>query len=267
MPGPARHTRSLVSLLAAVLLLAAAPARAQQGKDAKEAAAKEAAAGDKAFSAGDHAGALAHYDAAVALYPTANLQFNRALVLVELKRPADAVVAFETFLDGAKDVQANVRQYAQEQISKLERKVARVTVRAKRPGTQLEVAGAQVILNGKPIGELPAARPFVVAPGDYRLEVTAEGFRSYTVDNITLVAGSPQVIVAQLVPLDLSVKNDPGGRGGPGGPTEHKSVLRKWWFWGIVGTVVVGATVATILIFGAGDGVPDSDLGTVEPQF
>ncbi len=274
----ARGSHSLSGALSfAAALLLAWPAHAQAPReesaprprperpDAKEAAGKEAAAGDKAFAAGDHAAALAHYEAAYGLYPTPNLQFNRGLALVELKRPVDATIAFEAFLDGAKDAPANARKYAEEQIAKLERKVARVRVRAKPSGKQTEISGAKVALNGKVVAELPLARALVVEPGDYRVEVTAGGYRPYIIDNISLIAGSPQVIVAQLAPVDLAIRNDPGGRAN--GQGESRSVFKTWWFWGLTGVVAIGATVATILILGAGDGIPDSDLGTVEPQF
>lgn len=263
----------MVALVAASL--GAMPARAQaqpeqrpepERADAKEAAAKEAAAGDKAFAAGDHAGALAHYDAAFELYPTANLMFNRGLALVELKRPVDAVVAFEAFLDGAKDAPANARQYARQQIAKLEAKVARLNVVVKPTAGPDEVPGAKVLLNGKEVASLPLARSLVLAPGDYRVEVAAPGYRPYRVDNISVAAGAPSKIVAPMTPVDLSVRNDPGG-GRMNGHGESKSVFKKWWFWGLTGVVAIGATVATILILGADDGIPDSDLGTVEPIF
>ena len=43
---------------------------------------------------------------------------------------------------------------------------------------------------------------------------------------------------------------------------EGVNVLEEWWFWTIVGAVVVGGVVAAVLVSTSGDSTEDPMLGT-----
>jgi len=64
-----------------------------------------------------------------------------------------------------------------------------------------------------------------------------------------------------LLPLHLPVRGEPAGHGDAGG-----SILEEWWFWTIVGVVVVGAAVGIgVGVVVGSSGPTQADPGTLPP--
>ncbi|HTM18853.1 MAG TPA: hypothetical protein VL172_00030 [Kofleriaceae bacterium] len=246
--------RALPTALLA-LLLSASAARA----DPRDEAAAEAAAGDKALAAHDPAGALAHYQAAYAKYPTANLRFNMGLALVDLDRPLEAVRAFEDFLSDAKDPAGRIRDFAAAQIVQLDRKLGRIRV--------ILPAGVGAV-KLRVDGQLCTVGRTRALPGAHEVRADAPGRRPFRT-SITVAAGATTDVTVELPPLDLAVRDAGGGDGGSidGAPRHDGGGHRaRWWLLGGLGVVAVGALITT-LVLTSGEDIPDSDLGAVEPQF
>ena len=117
--------------------------------------------------------------------------------------------------------------------------------------------GAEILVNGEPMGTLPLASPLRVAAGTTQLSVRAKGFTP-ALRTLELAAGSNErervVLLAQELP--------PPGEASPAtttpGPAEsllsqpapaeeHPSIARRWWFWTAAGVVVAGGVTAIIL--------------------
>ena len=76
------------------------------------------------FDRRDFAGALARFDEAYALFPAPGIQFNRAQALHALGRNAEAVQALERFLKEAKDISAEKRAEAEQDLATIRSQLA-----------------------------------------------------------------------------------------------------------------------------------------------
>lgn len=122
--------------------------------------------------------------------------------------------------------------------------------------------GAVVRFGGRTVGTLPMAAPVTVVIGTSPLEVAADGYHPVEME-LSVRAGelTRQMVDMEAMPAPeaptTAVASEPTASRGPTtlqGPTpsepsdEGGSVLEEWWFWTIVGAVVVGGVVAGVLI-------------------
>jgi len=101
------------------------------------------------------------------------------------------------------------------------------------------VTGAQVSVDGAPIGTVPAE--WYVGAGSHRVTLTHDGYEPE--DTSVIVAAGQQKDLA--LPM-----------------REKSSITGKWWFWATVGAVVIAGGVATYL---AATTEKDPDTGTIQP--
>lgn len=129
-----------------------------------------------------------------------------------------------------------------------------------------EPAGAEVIVNGKPAGNLPSPPPVRVVAGACSIVVRAEGYeevsRTLRVsakdlmrENVQLApVPSPRAVAAVTAPVPPPAANEPGasiasGSSGEGAQAEERpGLMRKWWFWTAIGAAVVGGAVGVFLL-------------------
>lgn len=119
------------------------------------------------------------------------------------------------------------------------------------------VEGAVVRFGGRRVGTLPMTEPATVVIGTSPLEVTADGYHAVEME-LSVRAGelTRQMVDMEPMPASPEVQTtvmQTSVEGSTTAPDEEPrdeggSVLEEWWFWTIVGAVVVGGVVAGVLI-------------------
>ena len=183
-------TLSIVAgLLVPALAVAQSPATDRDKAEAKTIL-KEGAA---LYDAGDTAGALARFDRAYAKFPAPIIQFDRAQALRAMGRPIDAATALDAFLGGPTEAVAERRREAEEQLKRLDETVGHLRILS-------EVAGAEVVMDGTPVGKTPFAKTLRAMPGTHEVAISKQDFASYRIA-VVLEAGHETTLSAALTPL------------------------------------------------------------------
>jgi hypothetical protein len=117
---------------------------------------------------GDYGEALTRFQDAYALVPSPKIHYNFGLAYLGLARRAEALEAFEKFLADAPDATKDTRDKAEEHRRDLRTRVAFVDVTS-------DVAGADVLLDGRTVGRTPLAKPLYVDPGPHQIVVQKTG--------------------------------------------------------------------------------------------
>jgi hypothetical protein len=133
----------------------------------------ELAQADKAARAKDWEGALAHYDAAMQASPTPRAQLGVADALYQLGRLGEA---FDAYTEAQKTYGAKLgpvdKALVATRLKELTKKTGYLSIRVNE-------AGAQVELDGKPIGTSPVSPLMRVAVGSHDVKVTKPGFAAF----------------------------------------------------------------------------------------
>jgi hypothetical protein len=145
----------------------AASLRAARERDARIADLKKA--GDAALDTKHYAEALAAYDEAYGIAPTAALLYNRGRALQFLGRFPEALDAIEAF---ARDAPPELR----DRVPGLPRLLEELRGRVGSLVVTTPVGGARVLVNDKQVGITPMASPIGIAAGHLSIEVFAEGY-------------------------------------------------------------------------------------------
>ena len=124
--------------------------------------------------------------------------------------------------------------------------------------------GAEVVIDGKPVGRLPSVPAVRVASDSISLEVRAPGYvdlqrvlpvklGGYAREHVELrpLSAAGQGPAALPNSAGATVGVAAGADLGAPGP-EARPLYRRWWFWTAAGAVVVGAVVTTIVLAGRG---------------
>jgi len=207
--------------------------------------------GTKLYQQGDVAGALEQFNAAYAAYASPKLLFNIGQANRDLRRPVEALEAFEKFLAGAAEAPAEMIADARKSVAQLQDRVGRIRI-------DCEVAGADVSVDGKSVGLAPIPDPIWATPG--RHQVTAKHASAAPgIEDVDVTAGSlstvtmrmPSLAVPVAVPapktapaFDLQATPPPSG-------TSEGWWLGKKWTWVAAGSTVLlaaGAVTAGILM-------------------
>lgn len=205
---------------------------------------------------GDDVAALARFQEAYALNPTPRAAAQLGLAQQALGRWVEADARLREALAATED------PFVQEYGSALESSHAAVREQIGQLHVLGGVEGATVRFGGHTIGTLPMATPVTVVIGTSRLEVTAEGYR----DAEMMLTVRPGELTRQMIDLEAAPAeaeaSHPAPPSGPVAattevaapaepstePEDGGSVLEAWWFWTIVGAVVVGGVTAGVVI-------------------
>jgi hypothetical protein len=217
-------------------------------EESRSAARALLAEGAALFERRDPAAALAKFEQAYALFPSPKIHFNFGQAYRGLGRHAEAITAFQRFLDQATDADASLRQLARTSVEELRAHVATVQVDA-------DVAGAQVAIDGRGVGRTPLGGPLWLEPGVHLLRVTTPDGRTHG-EQLQLRAGSTLRLTPRLAPALLPRTSAP-----PTQPlarpttavsttvAETPPIYRTWWFWtGATVLLAAGATSALLLM-------------------
>lgn len=164
---PSRRFSVVLAGALAVQGIALVPAAAFAQADTAKTA---LAAGDKAAKAKDWNAALAQYESANKAQPSAEALEGIANAHYQMKQDAEAYAAYRAWLDtyGAKAPKAK-RTAAESRLKELDARTGPLTV-------TVNEAGAQLLVDDKPMGTTPLAAPLRVAAGPHRVRVAKDGF-------------------------------------------------------------------------------------------
>jgi PEGA domain len=165
-------SRLLALLLTAGAALPPAAARAQSDGLRDALALEFKSAGDQAMQAKRYEEALRAYERANDIEPHPSLLFNRGRALQALNRYPEALDAMVTFREQASPELAARAGNLDELVTNLQQHVSSLEVIC-------DVPGARAVLDGKPLGSAPFAKPLRVNAGRAHLTVSAEGYSSF----------------------------------------------------------------------------------------
>ena len=215
--------------------------------------------GVRYFEDGDFGAALAEFLRAYELTGNWIVLYNLGQVSQGMGRRADALRYFERYLaEGGADVDAIEGRRAE-----VESNLAALRARLALLDVDVDVEGAEVLVDDEIVGTAPLGEPLVLDPGPHvvigrhpdhgtvRLEVT---LASDTREAVSLVLTSPV---------------GPGPGPGPTPPVQEEwTIASQWWFWTIIGAVVAGGAVTAGVLLAPRETIwtagPYVDLGTLE---
>ena len=242
--------------------LAIGPSKPEQAAtDASQPKLEEAkrrfAQGAALYEEGDFEGARIEFERAHELSGNHRILFNIAVVRLDLHDYVGAKRAFEQYLaQGGDALTADRRAEVQQEIEELAQRVGTLVITA-------NVAGATVVVDGRPVGETPLTEELSVSLGAHEVMVEADGHERYlqTVD----VGGGERVgIDADLQRRATSAMPSPRPRLADGpdrSPKTDRDAERRprilktltWSFVGATAAVGIGATVTGVLASQADD--------------
>jgi MYXO-CTERM domain-containing protein len=190
---------SLLFVLSAIHAMAPTPAFAQAAPaDAsKEVARQRYEAGVKAFDAGQYEEARVAFSEAYKLTQAPGILLNLGVSELKTNRPVEAGNHLHKFLREYPDAKPEERTTAQSSLEECKRRAALVTV-------VVDVAGAEISIDGVQVGKSPLADPVFVEPG--ARAVVASGLGTAVTANVEAKKG-------QTVQASLRLGSTVGGPG------------------------------------------------------
>jgi hypothetical protein len=162
-----------MAIVASSMVSAAVPAFAQPRDQARAEAERLTELGAQAYARADYAGALDDFRRSYEVYPSPNTHSNLARALYKLGRVPEAMDEFEAFLAEGTEAGDAAREYALARKMELATQLGKLDV-------ECDVSGAQVAIDGRPVGATPLPRAHYVAPGAHAIAVTAPGRVAFT---------------------------------------------------------------------------------------
>jgi hypothetical protein len=228
------------ALGAALVLALTGAARADDAGDRARAAALQAE-GHRLLNAGDAAGALDRFQAAFHLVASPKILFNMGRAHEKLGDDIAAYEAFDRFLAEAGDVPPESRAAAERSRAAARARIALVEL--------VTPAGANLLVDGKPAGRTPLARPLALAPGTRVFRLERDG-KLLSEKAVPVLAGAVTrfvIDVTQAAPLAWRPVDSPApaparlfveepGRGPAPAPS-----YSHWWLWAGVGVLAASA--------------------------
>jgi tetratricopeptide (TPR) repeat protein len=222
----------------------AAPAASAKDKAAARALLRE---GTRLFSKGKHQDALDRFNRAYALFPSPKLLYNIAQANRELGHPVEALAAFEGFLAQVDKPPARLAADVRRSVAELQAQLGELQI-------QVDVTGAEVSLDGKPLGVAPLSDSVWVTPGAHEIAARKDGFLPAK-KAVDARAGGAEQVAIKLPPLMkvAAVSTEPIP------PHAVPPIYKRTWFWVAVGAAVVAGTVAAVA-WTAGGGKPVNSM-------
>lgn len=199
---------TLAALSGAVVMATPTDAQAQARPAFDKSKLKQAVAAFKAakklFDAKDYAGSLESYRKAEGLLPGAKPKFMIAQSLDLANKPAQAIAAYQVFLDSKPDAKKHQKRIdaATKRIGELKATLPGAVNVTVTPGE----AKATVTVDGKAEMDkgCPSSCTLELAPGAHKVVVSAAGYESSSHD-VTVTAGGTHPVAATLKATPASV--------------------------------------------------------------
>jgi hypothetical protein len=195
------------------------------------------------FEAGNLPGALEKFNAAYSVFPSPKILFNLGQVNREMGRSVEALRAYEGFLAGVPDAQPGVTAEAHRALGELQSQLARVRV-------ECNLAGADVSLDGRPLGRTPLSEIVWTTPGRHQISARHPGAIP-AVEDLDVLAGEVRTLMLTLSALPKPVARSKQVTLVPAPPParENKAAAGWWlgrtWTWVAAGSAVALAGGAT----------------------
>lgn len=153
------------------------------------------------FRAENYAGALNAFEESYALKPKTSVLYNIGMCQKALFRYRDSIATFEKYLNehGAK-VKREQRREVETAIKEMQALIGQLRL-TDAPD------GAEVLLNGKSIGQTPLSKPIRLDPGRHSLEVRKDGFEPMSIE-VTSSSGAQLAVRAALAPSPAMLRVD-----------------------------------------------------------
>lgn len=211
---------------------------------------------------GRRAEAAEAFRASLEIVPRASTALNLAIVLEELGRSREALLALDTVGAEGSGATDQDRQDAERLRGTLGGQLATLTLTVDPPHASLEI-------DGRADGSAGPTRIVVMDPGPHVLRVVAEGFAPVEL-NISAVAGAEPMDIVRLTPVaepptaaetaaEAMESDAADAEPLAADPDEHR-VRRRRWLGGISAAVV--AVAAVVLAVTLSSGASDPDAGT-----
>lgn len=144
------------------------------------------------YNNGDYQTALAEFEAAYLLFPTASTLENIGLTQKALYRYPESVASLLRYLETAKKITPEKTAQIRALIDEMRALLAEVTL-------TITPEGATVLIDGRNVGQSPIA-PITLAAGRHEIELNAPEHESLH-RGILVIAGQPLALTLQLKPI------------------------------------------------------------------
>ena len=209
------------------------------------------------YSTRDYQGALQKFFQARKLYPSYKIDLNIGYTLDAMGRTAEAAGYFELFLAVAKAAaEQPIVKGVRERLAELRQGLTRVTV-------DCSSRGAVVLVDARRAGRTPLAHPLYLVPGGHRVKVVHQGEVLFERE-ITMARGGHTFLSIPRPVVTRPAASAPAVA--PRAPAPRaRPFFKKWWFWTVVGVVVVGGVVGGVVASqtGGSEWLPAGDSGSV----
>lgn len=248
--------------------VAEGPAPAEQAPSeqaAREEAAQRFQRGLAFYADGDYPLALIEFDRAYQLVPDYRVLYNIGQVSIQLSRFARARLALEQYLaEGGAAIPPERAEQVRRDLGMLVDRTAHVELTS-------SVAGAEIIVDERSVGETPLAAPLLLDAGEHQIVLRKQGFQ--TVTRRIVLAGAERLpltveMVAEAEPVVIIQKPEPEPQ--PTRPAPEQAEARKGvppavYAW--VGTGVLATAAITTGILGLdAKGRYDREMAAPDPD-
>jgi len=200
--------------------------------------------GLKLYDQGAYEAALVEMRRAYELAPAFKILYNLGLIHRQLNDHAAALDAFTQYLaEGSKKIDPKRHAEVEKHIADLRPLVATVTV-------QVDLEGAEVLVDDAVVGTSPLAAPITVNAGKRKVSAKIAGKPAAT--RVITVAGSDTVTVKLELGEQKTVAAPVEKKPAPTEPTKPKETPSNvpWVAWGVTGALAAGAATMGILTLG-----------------
>lgn len=229
----------LVVVFGGALLLGVVPAAADVKADAKQLFQD----GVGLLEVKDFEGAAAKFKSAVELFPTKNGLFNLANCYLALHRYQEAIDTIEALKT---QFATQIKGQWQDEISTFEKKMENEVVRLE---IQVNIDGAEILINGNPVGSSPLNEPLIIRRGDHEITVARNGYKPEKL-NLKLWDDKESTVRVTLAKEEVSetpVEEEPAKD--EAAPVKRSTSPKKIGAWVALG--VGGASAVAAIIVGA----------------
>lgn len=237
------HTRLFLVVALTIALLSPEAAGQEAGVDRTAVARALFQEGLELLDTEQWEEAADRFQRALALRPSPQIAYNLTTALIPL---GHLVRASELLRQVTRDptVSAEVRQAAETRRQEVIARLARLIVELDG-----ELVGTQVFVDERPLDTAAVGVALPVDPGSHTVSAR-RGDREVALREIDLDEAEERVVLLEpAVPADpdesdqVAVVPTPGEGSGDEGRSGSGGIHRQWWFWTIIGVVVVGGAV------------------------
>ncbi|MEP6652697.1 MAG: tetratricopeptide repeat protein [Myxococcales bacterium] len=197
--------------------------------------------GDHFLKEGNYERALEVFRQAYELYPSPKIRYNFGLAFQGMGLDAEALEAFEAFLQDVPDAERPVRANAESTRDALLRRVGTLKV-------VTDVVGASISIDGKEIAKTPLTKDIHLMPGWHALEVLPPKGAPFT-QQVDSVAGQVISLVVRLPSMPPKLTERDNSTADGGATTGRPTWVRKtaWLGAGLsLGLTIAGAASLAI---------------------